>query len=119
VEVALLVSSKKVLKTLFTLVLLLTIALAGCRKVEPPSVEVKWIAPAQSATYYEIFRSTHRGIYDVSKPYVPRFAGTSFVDSDVIEGETYFYRIRAVSEDSKGVHKSVLSEEVMAYVPER
>jgi hypothetical protein len=55
----------------------------------------------------------------MTKPYAPRVEGTHFVDTNVIAGETYFYRIRAVREDTKGVEKSVFSEEVIASVPTR
>jgi nitrous oxide reductase accessory protein NosL len=109
-----------------TLILLLTMILAGCRKATPPSgeatphsVEVNWVSPAQPVTYYEVFRSTHSGIYDMTKPYAPRVEGTHFVDTNVVAGETYFYRIRAVREDTMGVEKSVFSEEVIASVPTR
>ena len=107
-------------KVFFALVLLLALCLASCRKASTPRcVEINWIPPAQPLTHYEVFRSTQPGIYDETKPYASHIEGTRFIDSDVVEGQTYYYRIRSVRENSTGIRRSSLSEEAMAFVPKR
>jgi hypothetical protein len=98
-------------------VLLLSLSLVSCRKAATPrSVEINWTAPAQPLSYYEVYRSTHPGDYDLSKPYASHIEGTRFIDSNVVEGQTYYYRVLSVHDSSTGVRRSVLSEETMAYV---
>ena len=104
---------QKILIAAFSLLLLLSVGLGSCRKDKeiPHSVEIRWDVPAQPATYYEVFKSTEKGAYD-SKPYAPRLEGTTFTDNNVSSGMTYYYRVRAVREGSKGVLKSKFSKEV-------
>jgi hypothetical protein len=108
-------------KIFLILVLLLSLSVAGCHKAGtvPHSVEISWKAAAPPPTYYEVFRTTTRDreVNAATKPYAPRVDGTNFIDNDVVAGETYFYRVRSVIEDNKGVHKSELSPEITAVVP--
>ncbi len=105
------------MRTVFTLVLLLSLGLVGCQKSPEVShsVEVRFDPPSPPPTYYEVFRSTRRGYYE--KPYIRRLEGTHFIDMNVRAGETYYYCIRSVRDDGAGLHKSELSEEVKAVVP--
>ena len=108
---------------IFLILVLLSLSLASCHKAGtvPHSVEISWMAADPRPTYYEVFRSTARDreINAATKPYAPRVDGTNFIDKDVVAGESYFYRVRSVIEDSKGVHKSELSPEITAVVPKQ
>ena len=101
-----------------TLLLLLSLSLVSCHKTAtvPHSVQVNWNPPAHPPTYYEVFRSTKKGVYDATKPYAPRVEGTQFLDKNVTAGETYYYCVKSVDETGKSSQKSGCSE-IVVVVP--
>jgi fibronectin type 3 domain-containing protein len=100
--------------------LLLSPGLTGCQKTPDVShsVEVSFTPPSPAPSYYEVFRSTQQDIYDGNHPYISHLEGTHFIDMNVRAGETYYYRIRSVREDSTGLYRSGLSQEAKAVVPQ-
>jgi fibronectin type 3 domain-containing protein len=79
----------------------------------PHSVSLTWTASTSTVTGYNVYRATVSG-----GPYTKMnssvIAATSYVDSAVTAGQTYYYVVTSV--DSGGV-ESANSVEVSALVP--
>lgn len=83
--------------------------------IPPPqhSVDLSWTASTSTVVGYKIYRGTqHLGPYVAlnSSPH----AGTSFTDSTVQSGVTYYYVVNAVDAQSQ---ESASSNEVQAIIP--
>ena len=79
----------------------------------PHSVTLTWTASTSSVIGYRVYRSSQSGgPYALLLP--SPVSGTSFIDTTVQAGETYFYV--ATSVDSEG-NESVFSDEASATVP--
>jgi hypothetical protein len=91
-----------------------TATLAGSG-TQPPQhrVDLNWSPSASDVVGYNIYRSTTSG-NGYSKLNSSANAGTSFSDSSVVAGSTYFYVTTAV--DSSGTESS-FSNEVRAVIP--
>ncbi len=92
----------------------LTISLSGAgAQAVQHSVTLSWTASTSTVVGYNVYRgSTSGGPYTLvtGSP----VAGTSYTDSTVLAGQTYFYVVTAV--DASG-NESVYSNEVSAVVP--
>jgi hypothetical protein len=81
-----------------------------------PSVRLAWQAvPDADVAGYRVYRSTTAGRGHTPLTPVPQI-GTTYVDTDVRPGQTYFYVVTAVDR-SKRANESVPSAEVSASVP--
>jgi hypothetical protein len=77
------------------------------------SVAISWTASTSNVIGYYVYRSTQSGgPYALLEPSV--VSGTSFVDTNVLPGQTYFYV--ATSIDAGG-NESTFSAEVSATIP--
>jgi hypothetical protein len=77
------------------------------------SVSLGWTASTTTNVTYNVYRATASGAYS-STPIASSLAGTSYTDTTVQAGQTYFYVTKAV--DSSG-SLSVASNEAQATVP--
>ncbi|MGH9538948.1 MAG: hypothetical protein ACRD3H_13560 [Terriglobales bacterium] len=88
------------------------VAVAGPK---PPSILLKWNAPAPkpgiTIASYEIFRSQGSGAFE---PLVSGVKTPTYVDHDVIRGNTYNYYVRAV--DTQG-NVSPPSNQAIGVIP--
>ena len=81
-----------------------------------PSVRLAWQAvPDADVAGYRVYRSTTAGRGHTPLTAAPQ-TGTTYVDTDVRPGQTYFYVVTAVDR-SKRANESVPSAEVSATVP--
>lgn len=79
------------------------------------SVTLNWVAPAGSTvTSYNIKRGT-----SAAGPFtqIGTSATTSFVDTNVTEGQTYFYDVTAVNTAGEGAASNTASASVPFLVP--
>jgi fibronectin type 3 domain-containing protein len=106
---------------LFAIGLILVIlSTAGCSAQSGVNVQVtghsatlSWIPSTSAVVGYRVYRSTQSGTaYTLLTSTL--VAGTSFVDTTVAKGQTYFYVVTAV--DSLG-SESAFSNEVLATIP--
>lgn len=58
------------------------------------SVALSWTA-SQNATSYTVYKSTTAGTQGAFIPATQYMTGTSFTDTDVVAGTTYYYQVRA------------------------
>lgn len=87
-----------------------TLTIAGTSL--PHTVTLNWIAPTTPYSYFSVYRGTVTG-----GPYseiATSIDGTSYIDTDVNSGESYFYVV--TDTDSTGT-ESVFSNEAQATVP--
>lgn len=94
----------------------LTIGLTGTGAVSPPSshdVALSWVPSTSTVIGYNVYRGNQSG-----GPYAltnsSLVAGTTFTDSGVMAGQTYWYVVTSVA---AGGIESVFSNEAMAVVP--
>jgi fibronectin type 3 domain-containing protein len=78
------------------------------------SVDLSWNASSTPGVTYAVFRSTQSGGQNPQSPLASNLTGTTFTDTTVQSGQTYFYVIAAV--DSTGT-ESPFSNEATAQVP--
>ena len=92
----------------------LAIAVSGASQIASShSVQLLWTASSTSGVSYDIFRANTSGGYG-STPLNPSpVAGTTYIDTTVVSGQTYFYVATAV--DSAG--SSADSNEVSVTIP--
>jgi fibronectin type 3 domain-containing protein len=91
----------------------LTISFSGTGLVVPHSATLTWIASTSIVVGYNVYRgSTSGGPYTRLNSSIN--ASTTFVDSSVVSGQTYYYVVTAV--DSNNL-ESVYSNEVTAVIP--
>jgi fibronectin type 3 domain-containing protein len=92
----------------------LAIAVAGASQAASShSVQLSWTASSTSGVSYDVFRATTSGGYG-STPLNPSpIAGTTFTDTTVLPGQTYFYVATAVDSGES----SVDSNEVSVTIP--
>jgi fibronectin type 3 domain-containing protein len=89
-------------------------AISGnCIVGNPHAVTLTWGAStSQGVTGYKVYRgTTSGGPYSLVKP--AAVAGTSYIDSGVVSGRTYYYVVTAVASTGE----SVYSSQVSAVVP--
>jgi fibronectin type 3 domain-containing protein len=92
----------------------MVIALNGTGATVAHSVALNWVASASTGvTGYNVYRGTQTG-GPYSKVTATPVATTSYTDSTVTAGATYFYVVTAV--DSAG-NESAFSSEVSATIP--
>ena len=77
------------------------------------SASLNWVASTTSNVTYNVYRATTSGGYG-STPLASSVVGTSYTDTAVAAGQTYFYVTKAV--DGSG-NLSVASNEVKAIIP--
>jgi hypothetical protein len=77
------------------------------------SASLSWTASTTANVTYNIYRATTSGAYS-STPIASSIAGTTYVDTTVAAGQTYFYVVKAV--DGSG-NLSTPSNEATATVP--
>ncbi len=87
-----------------------TIALSGSGA---HSVGLSWSLSSTSGSQYNVYRGTASGAEAASPINSSAISGTTFTDTNVVSGQTYYYVIRAV--DSSG--SSGNSNEVSATIP--
>ena len=68
-------------------------------------IKLSWKAVAPDAEYY-IYSSDRRGGTDA---YLTFTQGTSYTDNSAVAGETYYYRVMAVSGDQKSAYSEYVS----------
>lgn len=78
------------------------------------SVDLSWNASTTPAVTYAVFRSTQAGGENPQSPLASNLPSTTFTDSTVQSGQTYFYVIVAV--DGSGT-ASAFSNEATAQIP--
>lgn len=85
----------------------------SCTVGNPHAVTLNWAASTSSGvTGYKVYRgTTSGGPYTLVKS--SAVAGTSYVDSGVVSGQTYYYVVTAVSNTGE----SVYSNQAVAAVP--
>ncbi|MFH1393997.1 MAG: Ig-like domain-containing protein [Candidatus Micrarchaeota archaeon] len=94
-------------KTVFLIGLLVLVMLSGCLGPSAPAeisaeavkggIEVTWGAsPSASVAGYNVYKSMEKGSLG-SKINPAVLTGTKYTDSDVIDGDTYYYAVRAVT----------------------
>ena len=74
------------------------------------TVTIAWVAPTGGATTYNVYRGTASGAEVL---YANGITGTSYLDSTVTNGVTYFYKVTAVSPGGE----SVPSAEASVLIP--
>ena len=80
----------------------------------PHTVTLSWTASTSTVTGYNIYRGTqHSGLYPDKVNFSPQ-PGTTFTDSTVQSGVTYYYVVTA--EDSNNA-QSDFSNEAVAVIP--
>jgi hypothetical protein len=79
----------------------------------PHKVTLSWTASVSKDVGYRVYRATRSGGPYTIIQFTP-ITGTSFVDSNVQAGQTYFYVVTAI--DRSGV-ESAYSKEISATVP--
>ena len=79
------------------------------------AVILEWNPPAGVVGSYVLFRSTNpgSGIPSLADGYVAGITGSSYTDSNVVPGVTYYYRLAALN----GANSSPLTAEVTATAP--
>jgi hypothetical protein len=80
----------------------------------PKTVTLNWTASATPGVTYNIYRGTVSGGPYLTKVNSSPITGTSFTDTSVVSGQTYYYVARA--EDASGT-ESVNSNQAVAVVP--
>ena len=65
---------------------------------------VTWAAPSGTVTGYNLYRATASGA-EGTTPYKTGLSGTSFADTGLADGTTYYYKVAAVN--SVGVSGAV------------
>jgi fibronectin type 3 domain-containing protein len=103
--------------------LLASSAFAGCgstdHSVTQPtlsqhSVSLSWNASSTPNVQYNVYRGTqHLGPYPTKLSSAPQ-SGTTFTDSTVQNGTTYYYVVTAIDAQSR---ESIYSSEVSAAIP--
>ena len=79
------------------------------------TVTLYWVAPSGSVvTSYNVKRATSASGPFTSIVFV---STTSFVDSNVVEGQSYFYEVDAVNATGEGAPSNVASASVPFQIP--
>jgi hypothetical protein len=91
----------------------LTISVSGTGQTSSHSVELSWTASPTSGVAYDIFRANTSGGFGTTPLNPSPIAGTTYTDTTVASGQTYFYVATAV--DSQG--SSADSNEVSVTIP--
>jgi fibronectin type 3 domain-containing protein len=81
----------------------------GLGAVSPSSVSLTWGMPssASAVSSYNIYRSTSSGLEAV--PVLASLTATSYVDTSVVHGPTYYYRVTAVGQNGETLGSNEVS----------
>lgn len=100
--------------TLFLVICVASYTYSAYFRAKPHSATLSWKASTSVVKGYNILRGTHAGgPYSRINPEV--YPGTTYVDSKVVSGMTYYYVTRAVAPTGA---ESGYSNEVVAVIPQ-
>lgn len=102
------------LGTFVVLMLLTCVPAAFANTPGRRAVTLTWTASTSSGVSYNLYRGTAAGVCSgTPTPYQPGIATTSFIDTNVTLGTTYFYNVSAVGSGGE----STCDGEVQVPVP--